>query len=167
MRRWVGQIFSYCLLPICLCGSPCTCASGACACRSCSGCRSCTGSCGACARRFPCRSPCTGSAGARACTWAWAWASDHDALLHLEALLHHTDHLPETQQNVSSHWHPVDLPTSPTKLRANSGTGATPVVSPVLQPWTSCAKRKSQHGKASAYGLSNMYPLTLLLLKPQ
>jgi hypothetical protein len=25
------------------------------------------------------------------------------------------------------------------------------VVPPVLQPWTSCAKRKSQHGKASSY----------------
>jgi hypothetical protein len=81
----------------------------------------------------------------------------------------HSDHLPELQHTASSRWHPVALPSSPTKLRANSGTGATPVVPPVLQPWTSCAKRKSQHGKESAYiyELSNRYSLAVLLLKPR
>jgi hypothetical protein len=134
--------------------------SGPCGARAGSGpCRSpCTGPSGACARIGPCYSiPCTGPSGARAGRdWACARRSD---LCKDRAWqgppFHISDHLPETHAAhrpcVSSHWHPVDLPTSPTKLRANSGTGATPVVPPVLQPWTSCAKRKSQYGKASAY----------------
>jgi hypothetical protein len=41
--------------------------------------------------------------GLRACAWAWTWAWDQ------EALVHHSDHFPETQHTISSRWYPVAL----------------------------------------------------------